>query len=1314
MKLNLYPRTGLLTMLVFACTLIRVAYSQNCRELTATYSTTESRCTATGTIQVSASGGSGTYNYKVAGPTTTDFTSSSVIGGLQSGTYTLTVKDIVYNCTYQIQNVVVPGTYQAPRFGIGETDVTCMNGNDGTIYVAALTNGRGPFVYTLVAPSPVGVGRTNSTGTFTGLPPGTYAVQLNDSCGAIQTRTISIQNYNWSMTSTSVTASSCTNYTAQINLKDSKGNVNTSGTVFNGFQYGVVYSPGDTTWFNSYSFAFNLGQNRSIGLVAKDKCGGVQAASWSNTVVPSISANVTISAKSCTGFTAAITGQQNLTNANYCLFNSSGNSLVNQPCNPSGVFTNIPYGSYVIKVTNTCYDTVFTRTFTQAQAVPSIGSTVNISNYSCVDVTVTATGQKNLTNPQYCLFNSSGVQVGGCNPSGVFNNVAYGSYTMKVTDGCTGTVFPINFTAAKRARSVSATVTTTATSCTTFTASVTASGSFTNPKYCLVDNLGNPITCNSTGIFTNLTKGSYCINVTDACNDTTIQRCFTVTVPPAPSGGSVAISNKTCTSFTATISGLSNVYNGQYCLYDYFGKPVPGFPCNSTGIFNNVPYGTYLTQITDECSGKIVSIRFTVAAPVPSVGPVVITNSTCSGFTATVSNQQNLTTPNFCLYDNQNNQVGNCNSTGIFNLTTFGTYYIKTVNGCGDSVFKTSFSVTKPVASENATVSLTNQTCTSFSATITGQLNLTNAHYYLKDNTGAAISDNTTGIFDNISKGSYCISTVSSCLDTTISRCFTYAPALPVITLTATPSCIYDSTDMSVQITSGYPPYTVNVYDASGNLIRTTSSSSNNIVIKGLPSLLNAQSYKVTAINSCGSAVTSNVAPNPSNVSHTYTITPKCPSSIAQTGSADLNVVATTNLSSVSMLITQQNFSPVSIGYSYNSGNSYTFSNLVAATYVITYTFPGCTSSVNDTIILPNYAFPSLGKSAAYQCDNNSFSVGASVTGGIGPFTYQVIGSSPALPNLTTTPQSNPVFSIDNGVQYSLIRLRSVDACGNAALNDVSILPLANTIVSASSNCINTNTTLSTDVIPNATYNWYKKSAPPATDSTLIGTGPTYAISTMKASDTGMYVNVMSVNNGCLTKLSYFDLTGICPIVLANGINLTGTVLSAGINQLSWKDLSDGSSRLFILERSDNADGNFVSIGTVSPDLDHINIPYTYTDNNALKGRNFYRLAIQHMDNTVAYTNVVALSAIPGNRISVYPNPADKLLNISIQGEQSQDFLISLYNTAGQTIFTQNRPNIQSIIIIYQRTPGIRSGIYFLKVNNLTTGESNVYKIIFN
>lgn len=1316
MKPKFYPKpiAGLIVLFILQICTISTAYSQSCSGLTATYSKTESRCIATGTFQINASGGSGTYNYKVEGTVSTAFTSSSLITGLPPGTYTITVKDIVSNCTFQINNAVITGSYSDPRFGLAETDVTCVNGNDGTISVTGLQNGRSPFTFTIVSPSPMGVGTSNATGIFTGLTPGQYAIQLMDSCGGLQTRNISVQNYNWSISSYSVAVSNCTIYHAVMNLTDSKGNTNASGSAFNGFQYGVVNSPGDTSWFSAYAFDFDLAQRRSVTLVVKDRCGYVQSRNWTNATIPAVSANVSISSKTCSGFTATLTGS-NLTSPTFCLYdNATGNAVAGQPCNSTGVFTNVPYGSYYIKVTNTCYDTVITRYFSQARAVPSINGTVTISNYTCTSVNVLVKGS-NLTNPNFCLYNSAGALVGLCNSTGVFSNVPYGSYSVKVTDGCTGDVFTVNFTASKRVRSVGPTPIVSGYTCTGFDVSITNPANLSSPTYCLVDNLGNPVpgvACNSTGVFNNLPYGSYCINITDACGDTTIQRCVNVS-RPTPTGGGATISNKTCTGFTVTITGQANIFNGEYCLQDNAGNPVPGVACNSTGVFTDVPYGTYCIKTTDNCSGTVLApVCFTVTPPVPGVaGPVNISNQTCSGFRATLTGQQNLTSPTYCLFNDQDIQIGACNNTGVFDVTGFGSYYIKTTDGCAGAVFTTPFSVAKSIPAVASTVDISNKTCTSFTATITGQANLTSPNYYLKNSTGTIIANNTTGVFNNIPYGSYCIDVIPSCLDTTIERCFTVNADPTVISVTATPSCTLNASDLAIQVTSGIAPYAVRIYDSLNNQVRSLTAVSNNILIAGLPALQTGQRYKVIVTSTCGTPGGLYIVAQGSGLTHNYTITPKCPSSSFQSGSGDLQIVATTNLASVTMSITQKNFSPVSINYSFNSGNTFLFSNLDAATYVITYHFSGCSTTVNDTVTIPVYQFPNLSRSAAYQCDNNSFSVGASVTGGVSPFTYQIIGSSPSMPSIATAPQASPVFGINNGMVYSLVRLRAIDACGNATLNDVSILPLANLIVTSTSSCLFQSATLSTDTIPNATYTWYKKTS--ATDSVIVGNNVSYSIPFMMPSDTGTYVSRVSVNSGCLTKLSYFHLKDQCNIILPDKLNLSGEALANGANQLRWVASAEQYTKTYIIERSYERTDAFEPIGTAGSRQLQVASSYIFMDNGPQKGTNFYRLKVVDVDGKAAYSNTIAIKTTGGNKISVYPNPVKDILNVDIGNFQNQRYRLMLFDAAGRMIYSGAPVNIQNGSLKYRRGPEIKPGFYFLQVNNVTTGESNAYKIVF-
>src|SRR2546423_11893312 len=104
--------------------------AQLCSTLDFSYTTSESRCMATGSISVNVSGGSGNYNFKVIGPITPPTTSSNVITGLPAGHYSIIIKDLTLGCSIQKDSAFVSGSYSDPRFTLAKTDEGCP-GNDG-------------------------------------------------------------------------------------------------------------------------------------------------------------------------------------------------------------------------------------------------------------------------------------------------------------------------------------------------------------------------------------------------------------------------------------------------------------------------------------------------------------------------------------------------------------------------------------------------------------------------------------------------------------------------------------------------------------------------------------------------------------------------------------------------------------------------------------------------------------------------------------------------------------------------------------------------------------------------------------------------------------------------------------------------------------------------------------------------------------------------------------------------------------------------------------------------------------------------------
>jgi hypothetical protein len=109
MKVKFY----LLPLILF---LFKNATAQDCSALNFTYTTAESRCVATGSITVNATGGSGNYTYKATGPIAPPSTSSNAITGLPPGYYSVVVRDMTTGCSRQIEQMpAVPATTEPSR-----------------------------------------------------------------------------------------------------------------------------------------------------------------------------------------------------------------------------------------------------------------------------------------------------------------------------------------------------------------------------------------------------------------------------------------------------------------------------------------------------------------------------------------------------------------------------------------------------------------------------------------------------------------------------------------------------------------------------------------------------------------------------------------------------------------------------------------------------------------------------------------------------------------------------------------------------------------------------------------------------------------------------------------------------------------------------------------------------------------------------------------------------------------------------------------------------------------------------------------------
>ncbi len=131
---------------------------------------------ATGAVNISSSGGTGSITYSMDGG---GFQSSGSFGGLLAGSHTITIKDD-NDCT---TDTIISLSQPAPITILSEviTPITCAGVANGTIQILA-SGGSAPLKFTL---NPGGI--TNPTGRFGGLAPGDYSIEVSDveGCGPV-------------------------------------------------------------------------------------------------------------------------------------------------------------------------------------------------------------------------------------------------------------------------------------------------------------------------------------------------------------------------------------------------------------------------------------------------------------------------------------------------------------------------------------------------------------------------------------------------------------------------------------------------------------------------------------------------------------------------------------------------------------------------------------------------------------------------------------------------------------------------------------------------------------------------------------------------------------------------------------------------------------------------------------------------------------------------------------------------------------------------------------------------------------------------
>ncbi|MEO6288845.1 MAG: T9SS type A sorting domain-containing protein, partial [Ginsengibacter sp.] len=146
-----------------------------------------------------------------------------------------------------------------------------------------------------------------------------------------------------------------------------------------------------------------------------------------------------------------------------------------------------------------------------------------------------------------------------------------------------------------------------------------------------------------------------------------------------------------------------------------------------------------------------------------------------------------------------------------------------------------------------------------------------------------------------------------------------------------------------------------------------------------------------------------------------------------------------------------------------------------------------------------------------------------------------------------------------------------------------------------------------------------------------------------------------------------FGSGGALPVSL---LDFTGTLKSKTV-LLNWKIASDQDLNKFIIERS--ADGrNFIPLQSVAA-INPVSVTrnYSITDASPLPDINYYRLQMIDDDGKFTYSNIVAVRMKQDRKISIFPNPVEKILYVSATGN-NENAMVEIIDANGRKLKTMN------------------------------------------
>ncbi len=683
---------------------------------------TQPTCTTTGSVALSASGGTGAFTY-----------SGSATTGLNAGNYTYTVTD-ANSCTATTTAVLVasPST----------PDAATISG-EGTVCVGATTTLTSSTTGGTWSSGNISIATVGSTGIVTGVHDGTATITyaVSSGCGTVTATAVVTVNTLPTVAGIAGAATVCRFATTTL----------TDATVDG------VWSSDNITVADAGSTGIITGVSGGIATISytiTNSCGTVRATKTITVTPPldvaSISGVATVCAGAQTTFTDVTTGG---------VWSSSNASIAT--VGSTGVVTGVGAGTTIItySISTSCgtQGNLKAMTVNPLPAVAAISGTGAIC-FGGAHLTLTEATSGG-------TWSSSATGVAVIGSTGVVTSMSAGTATISytVTNSCGPTkataIVTVNMTPTVATIAGAATVCQLAT--TTLT-DATAGGVWSSSNTAIA-------AIGSTGIVTGISGGSATISytITNSCG--TVRATKTIRVAPVPN--------------VSAISGAATICAGAYTIFTdattggvWSSGSASVATVGTAGVVTGVAAGTAMISysITNSC-GSEGYLQLITVNPLPAVAAISGAGIICSaGAHLTLTDVTSGGT-----WSSSNTSVATIGASGIVTSgTAVGTATISytVTNGCGPT--RATAIVTVNTTPTVATIAGAATICQLATTTLT---DATAGGVWSSSNAAVATAGS-TGIITGVSGGSTTISyaITNACGTTRATKTMTVTPLLNV------------------------------------------------------------------------------------------------------------------------------------------------------------------------------------------------------------------------------------------------------------------------------------------------------------------------------------------------------------------------------------------------------------------------------------------------------------------------------------------------------------------------------------------------------